>query len=79
VARLAGLLATAALPLAAGMGGLRDPAGSAYGAGFTRAMQISGGLCFAGALVAFLTIRRGATLPALRHPSLHHGCVELAR
>jgi hypothetical protein len=77
VARLAGLLATAALPLAAGMGGLRDPAGAAYGAGYARAMQIAGGLCFTGALVAFLTIRRGATLPALRHPSLHHGCVEL--
>ena len=77
VARLAGLLATAALPLAAGMGGLRDPAGAAYGAGYARAMQIAGGLCFAGALVAFVTIRRGATLPAHRHPSLHHGCVEL--
>ena len=77
VARLAGLLATAALPLAAGMGGLRDPAGAAYGAGYARAMEIAGGLCFAGALVAFVTIRRGATLPAHRHPSLHHGCVEL--
>jgi EmrB/QacA subfamily drug resistance transporter len=77
VARLAGLLATAALPLAAGMGAMRDPAGAAYSAGFARAMQIAGGLCFAGALVAFLTIRRGATLPAHRHPSLQHGCVEL--
>ena len=77
VARLAGLLATAALPLAAGMGGLRDPSGAAYGAGYARAMQIAGGLCFAGALVAFVTIRRGATLPAHRHPNLHHGCVEL--
>jgi EmrB/QacA subfamily drug resistance transporter len=77
VARLAGLLATAALPLAAGMGAMRDPAGAAYGAGFARAMQIAGGLCFAGALVAFVTIRRGATLPAHRHPSLQHGCVEL--
>jgi EmrB/QacA subfamily drug resistance transporter len=76
IARLAGLLATAALPLAAGMGGLRDPAGAAYGAGYARAMQIAGGLCFAGALVAFVTIRRGATLPAHRHPSLQHGCVE---
>jgi quercetin dioxygenase-like cupin family protein len=28
-------------------------------------------------LVAFVTIRRGATLPAHRHPSLQHGCVEL--
>ncbi|MFL5494064.1 MAG: MFS transporter [Gemmatimonadales bacterium] len=77
VARLAGLLATAALPLAAGMGGLRDPAGAAYGAGYARAMQIAGGLCFAGALVAFVTIRRGAKLPAHRQPSLQHGCVEV--
>jgi EmrB/QacA subfamily drug resistance transporter len=76
-ARLAGLLATAALPLAAGMGGLRDPAGAAYGAGYARAMEIAGGLCFAGAVVAFLTIRRGAPLLAHRQPSLQHGCVEV--
>jgi EmrB/QacA subfamily drug resistance transporter len=76
-ARLAGLLATAALPLAAGMGGLRDPAGAAYGAGYARAMEIAGGLCFAGAMVAFLTIRRGAPLLAHRQPSLQHGCVEV--
>ena len=44
---------------------------------FSRAMEIAGGLCFTGALVAFVTIRRGATLPVHRHPSLQHGCVEL--
>jgi EmrB/QacA subfamily drug resistance transporter len=60
VARLAGLLATAALPLAAGMGGLRNLAGAAYGAGFSRAMVIAAGLCLAGAVVGFVTIRGGA-------------------
>jgi EmrB/QacA subfamily drug resistance transporter len=55
VARLAGLLAIAVLPVAAGIasahGGLdlRD--------GFDRAMFIAGGLCASGGVVSFLTIR----------------------
>jgi EmrB/QacA subfamily drug resistance transporter len=59
-ARLAGLLATAALPLVAGLGGLEHLRGSALAAGYTRAMWISAGLCALGALVAFLTIRTAA-------------------
>lgn len=60
IARLAGLLAIAALPLAAGLGGMRQLKGPAYAAGFTRAMWISAGLCAAGALVALTTIRNRA-------------------
>jgi EmrB/QacA subfamily drug resistance transporter len=57
VARLAGLIATAALPLAAGLGGAAKLEGAAYAAGFARAMLISAGLCAAGAVVALITVR----------------------
>jgi MFS family permease len=57
VARLAGLMATAALPLAAGIGGSAKLEGPEFAAGFARAMLICAGLCAAGALVAFATVR----------------------
>jgi EmrB/QacA subfamily drug resistance transporter len=57
VARLAGLIATAALPLAAGLGGAAKVEGAAYAAGYARAMIISAGLCAAGAVVALITVR----------------------
>ncbi|HXT49349.1 MAG TPA: hypothetical protein VN717_11965, partial [Gemmatimonadaceae bacterium] len=57
IARLAGLIATAALPLAAGIGGAAKLEGAAFAAGYTRAMVISAGLCAAGALVALVTVR----------------------
>jgi EmrB/QacA subfamily drug resistance transporter len=55
-ARLAGLFAAAALPLAAGLGGMTRLEGPEFAAGFARAMWICAGLCAAGALVALLTI-----------------------
>jgi len=69
-ARLAGLLATATLPLAAGMSGPADPAG------YARAIGLAAGLCFAGAAVALITIRRGAAVPASVHPHPQHGCLD---
>jgi MFS family permease len=57
VARLAGLIATAALPLAAGIGGSAKLVGPEFAAGYARAMLISAGLCAAGAMVAFATVR----------------------
>ncbi|WP_025414015.1 MFS transporter [Gemmatirosa kalamazoonensis] len=59
VARLAGLLAIAALPIAAGFGAAREASGRAFAAGFSRAMVICAGLCAAGAVVAWATVRRG--------------------
>ncbi|WP_448638589.1 MFS transporter [Geodermatophilus sp. URMC 63] len=63
VARAAGLLALAVVPVVAGIGGndYTDPA--AFGAGFRTALLICTGLLAAGALVAAATIRRplGAT------------------
>jgi hypothetical protein len=51
-ARLAGLLATAAIPVAAGLGGSRRPTGPALASAFTRAMVMSSVLCGVGAIVA---------------------------
>ncbi len=57
VARVAGLLAVAILPGAAGLtpAAYADPV--LLSAGFTRAMLIAGLLCMAGGVLAFLTIR----------------------
>lgn len=60
VARFAGLLAIAVLPLAAGLGGLQQLAGPTLVAGYTRATWISAALCVLGAATAFLTVRGGA-------------------
>jgi EmrB/QacA subfamily drug resistance transporter len=57
VARLAGLLAVAVLPLAAGLGGVHDLRGSAIAVGFTRAMLICAALCAAGGAISAATIR----------------------
>jgi EmrB/QacA subfamily drug resistance transporter len=75
-ARLAGLLASAALPLAAGVAGLTDLSGGAFSAGYGRAMRISAALCAAGGVVAFATIRRQAPVPAIPHPSPGQGCIH---
>jgi hypothetical protein len=56
VARLAGLVATAVLPLAAGLGGVQL-GGPTFAQGYARAMSICAGLCVAGGLVAFATVR----------------------
>jgi EmrB/QacA subfamily drug resistance transporter len=59
VARLAGLIATAAIPLAAGMGGLEQVSGQSLADGFRRAMWICAALCAVGALGSWWTIDRG--------------------
>jgi EmrB/QacA subfamily drug resistance transporter len=57
VARLAGLLAVAVLPLAAGLGGVQELRGGAVASGFARAMMICAVLCAAGSAIAAVTIR----------------------
>ena len=57
VARLAGLLAVAGIPLAAGLGGVHELAGAAVSDGFTRAMIICAALCATGSAIAAVTIR----------------------
>jgi EmrB/QacA subfamily drug resistance transporter len=78
-ARLAGLLAAAALPLAAGLGGGTRLEGAAFGAGYVRAMWISAGLCAAGAVVALLTVRDGGDPRPVVHPSPTPGCTPRRR
>jgi EmrB/QacA subfamily drug resistance transporter len=75
VARLASLLAVAALPLAAGIGGPTTPRGAALAAGYARAMWLGAALCVAGGIVAFTTIRRAGAVKPTLPPSLQHGCV----
>ena len=57
-ARLAGLISAAALPAAAGMGGLERLSGLALTQGFARAMWICAGLCGVGAIVTWVTVNR---------------------
>jgi EmrB/QacA subfamily drug resistance transporter len=56
VSRLAGLLATAIIPLAAGISGANALQPVQLDRGFTRGMWISAFLCLAGALVAWVTV-----------------------
>ena len=73
VARVAGLLAVALLPGVAGMGGSTANA-VALAHGFARAMNVTAALCAAGGAIAYLTIRGGAAVAALTHPSITTGC-----
>jgi EmrB/QacA subfamily drug resistance transporter len=75
-ARLAGLLATAVLPLAAGLSGSQEPGGAAMDAAFVRMMWICADLCLAGAAVAFLTVRSTARVGPITHPSASMGCTH---
>ena len=59
VARLAGLLATAVIPVAAGLGGTHELKGAVLSAAFARATVICAVLCVAGGLVAAVMIGRG--------------------
>jgi EmrB/QacA subfamily drug resistance transporter len=78
-ARLAGLLGTAVLPLAAGLGGLTELRGTALAVGVGAALRISAGLCLAGAIVAFLTIRATAAVASVFHPSSTMSCTHRRR
>ncbi|MFN2490171.1 MAG: MFS transporter [Actinomycetota bacterium] len=71
VARLAGLIAIAVLPSAAGITG---EGAASFGAGFGRAMVISGAACAVGAAFAYATIRASVPMRALIHPNISHTC-----
>jgi hypothetical protein len=79
VARLANLLAIAAIPLVAGLAGVEDLSGHAFASGYSRAMWVSAGLAAAGAAVALLTIDRAGPTPEGPHPSPVHACVPARR
>jgi MFS family permease len=76
VARAAALIAVALLPAAGGITGdaYRDP--PVFSAGFHTASLISAGLCVAGGVLAFFTIRNPARAPGAQPgtrpaPALH--------
>jgi EmrB/QacA subfamily drug resistance transporter len=63
VARVAGLLAVAVLPVVAGVS-----EGGGLGPGFGRAMLLAAALCWAGGLVSLATIRSGPRKPETARP-----------
>jgi EmrB/QacA subfamily drug resistance transporter len=69
VARAAGLLAVAVLPVAAGLSGAGELAPAAFSAGFRTATLLAAGLCAAGGLLAWATIRRPAPAAGPAEPS----------
>jgi EmrB/QacA subfamily drug resistance transporter len=77
VARVAGLLSVALLPLAAGLHGL-DPGGPAFALGVRDALRISAAVCALGGLVAFLSVRRAAAVHAVVQPSMTQACNDHA-
>jgi EmrB/QacA subfamily drug resistance transporter len=71
VARLGSLLAIAIIPSVAGMtGGAR----SAFARGYPTAMRIAACVAAAGGVVAWATIRRGATVAPVPHADLSQAC-----
>jgi len=77
VARLAGLLAVAALPALAGIS-TEGSIGSSLGDGYGTALSISAGLCVAGGVIAAATVRETAPTRAVAHPSPYHACQHQA-
>lgn len=69
VARLAGLVAIAVLPLASGLG-----SGATLTEGYQRSMLISALGCGLGGLLAYATIRRSVALSTAMHPNISHTC-----
>lgn len=76
VARLAGLLAIAALPLVAGITSSQRAGSEQFASGFARAMWVGAALCVAGAVVALFTVTRGGQAVVVTHPSPSHACVD---
>lgn len=76
VARVAGLLAVALLPALVGLD-TSSPAG--FSAGFVDAMHIAAGICLAGALVAWATIRSATPVPDTTQPSVLQPCHDPCR
>lgn len=73
VARLAGLLAVAVLPAAAG---ITAGPGQPLGPGFSVAMIITAVACVVGALIAALTVRTGGDFAHQMLPGINHACQD---
>jgi EmrB/QacA subfamily drug resistance transporter len=73
IARVAGLLAVAVLPVAAG---ISAGPGQPLGPGFSLAMYITAGVCLVGAITAWATIRTGADVAHQVLPGINHACQD---
>jgi MFS family permease len=73
IARVAGLLAIAVLPVAAG---IRAGPGQPLGPGFSLAMVILAVICALGGFIAALTIRTGADVARQVLPGINHACQD---
>jgi hypothetical protein len=71
IARVAGLIAIAVLPVAAG---ISAGAGQPLGPGFSLAMAITAVICVIGGITAALTIRSGADVAPQVLPGINHAC-----
>lgn len=76
VSRVAGLLATAALPALLGAAASETLAGAPLLEGFRRVMMVVAGLCAAGAATTFLFVRGGAAVEPVPHPAPAQGCTQ---
>ena len=74
VARLAQLLASAALPAAAGLSASTAVGPGAFSAGFHTAMLIAAAVAALGGLISWMTIRGRDSRVAPRHPSPSQAC-----
>jgi EmrB/QacA subfamily drug resistance transporter len=75
VARVAGLLSVALLPLAAGLSGV-DPAGPGFADGVRVALRISAVVCALGGAAALLSVRRAAPVRPVMQPGMSHACAD---
>jgi MFS family permease len=73
VARLAGLLAVAALPALAGIDP-GAPIAEGLDAGFTTALRIAAAICALGGVAAALVVRETSEVRSVVHASPHHAC-----
>ena len=77
VARVAGLLSVALLPLVAGLSGV-DPGEPGFVAGVGDALRIAAAVCAAGGMVAFVSVRRAAPAEPVAQPGMTLACNEAA-
>ena len=73
IARVAGLIAVAVLPVAAG---IRAGPGQPLGPGFSLAMLITAAVCVIGGITAFVSIRTGADVAHQVLPGINHACQD---
>lgn len=73
-ARIAGLLAVALLPFAAGISGAKGLDPESFGNGFPTAVLAAAAVCATGALVSLVSITTPHTTPPAVPPSVDHPC-----